>query len=223
MIFTDQKVIFIHIPKTGGNYFSHCFVDQSDDKKIVKSGVQDGLDLFAVEGKLTKSKHQPLSDYVELLGPEIANYSVFFVKRHPVERLISFYYSRHRWVSKTDAGQITVPKVENPIDLKRFSSLVENQASIFQLLDLTNVELSSAPDFIGMHRSGARIYALDFANLGSEIARFATKFGFNLANQPARKINSSVAAKPLDINAKQMHLIKDIVLNSKHAEDLIIF
>ena len=33
MIISDKKLIFIHIPKTGGNSFSHLLIDYSKEMK----------------------------------------------------------------------------------------------------------------------------------------------------------------------------------------------
>ena len=64
MIFThnDKKSIFIHIPKTGGNYIQTLFkINKMSIDSIVKNHRdQDGIDRFDVNGILTEKKHQTI-------------------------------------------------------------------------------------------------------------------------------------------------------------------
>ena len=42
---------------------------------MVTSGHQDGADRFELAGDATKTKHQTLAEYSELIGPAFANYT----------------------------------------------------------------------------------------------------------------------------------------------------
>lgn len=68
-----------------------CSLDQ-----VVVSGHQDGTDRFELQGATTHSKHQCLSHYQQC-DPSFALYPVVICVRRPLRRLVSLYFSPHRW------------------------------------------------------------------------------------------------------------------------------
>lgn len=96
MISTRYRFIYLHAPKTGGNSLQSVLLPFSDDHKSVAPGFS-GIDRFGVLGPVTPSKHCILQDYYQRLGPVIADFAIALSIRHPYHRLVSFYFSPHRW------------------------------------------------------------------------------------------------------------------------------
>jgi hypothetical protein len=117
MLSLEKKIIFIHIPKTGGNSVQRVLAEYSEDKIIVfnrideekryrgrgKSGFknpvpQDGEDRFGVANlQYGLKKHATLAEYKNALADEIYNNMYkFSILRNPWDRAISFYFSPHR-------------------------------------------------------------------------------------------------------------------------------
>ena len=94
MISHKYNFIFIHIPKTGGNSIQTVLAPFSDDR-IEARRHQDGSERFAVRGRLTPDKHVDLAYYARLVRLE--RFRVVTCVRHPVERLLSFYFSPSNW------------------------------------------------------------------------------------------------------------------------------
>ena len=89
-----KKVLFAHIPKTAGNYFTNLFINYSEEEKIIRdASIQDGIDRFSIKGSVTKFKHHKLSYYNSYL--DLTDYEIFFIYRDPTDRLLSaFFFSR---------------------------------------------------------------------------------------------------------------------------------
>lgn len=104
MISTSKNFIFVHIPKTGGNSIQNVLKKYSDDKIVITSPNQDGVNRFEVRNnKYNFHKHSTLQDYKNELDP------IFFKNafkiatiRNPWDRLISYYFSPHRNVEVWD-------------------------------------------------------------------------------------------------------------------------
>jgi hypothetical protein len=220
--FAAQKCVFIHVPKTGGNFFTRCFLRFSGDT-IVTSGHQDGSDRFELSGDATKTKHQTLAEYSSLIGPGFADYTAYAFARPPVERMISLYYSPHRWMREQEGGGFDLDARNEPVDLKDFAELVSSNKSISDLLDAQNITDGLKVNQTARHKSGARVSLLDFADLRGGLEKFGQDNGFDLTDMPVKKVNSSSVTDPLALNATQMDRIKEIVMNSHHGKDQKFF
>jgi len=157
---------------------------------MVMRGHQDGIDRFELRGPATKSKHQTLEDYSDLLGPVFSDYKVYAFARPPVERIISLYYSPHRWMHKKVLGRFGLAARNKPIDLKEFEALVSSSKSISDLLDITNISGKLIVGQSARHASGALVSLLDYATLQSGLERFSRENGFDLSDMPAKKVNT---------------------------------
>jgi len=104
MISQKYKFIFIHVPKTAGNSIHDTLRDYIDDKLILKSQMQDGVERFGLKNTSYPSlnKHSRLSEYYKYLGDSICDYKIYTTIRNPFDKLISYYFSPHRWHQTTN-------------------------------------------------------------------------------------------------------------------------
>ena len=103
MFSRQYNFIFIHNTKAGGSSLQTIFLKYSDDKKIIIGPQDDGIERFSVKGQWTNRKHQPLKRYYALMPREIFEKQKIVVNfRHPVDRLISSYFSPHYMVKKAE-------------------------------------------------------------------------------------------------------------------------
>ena len=100
MISIENKFLFIHIPKTGGNSIQNILRKYSEDKIVSVSSIQDGLERFEVRNdKYDIVKHSTLSQYKKLIEPSIyKNLFKFSTIRNPWDMMVSFYFSPHRGI-----------------------------------------------------------------------------------------------------------------------------
>lgn len=97
MFLDELNAIFVHIPKTGGNFVSKWLRSYSSDN-LVAFGHQDGFDRFEIRGKYTTHKHMTIQEYYDQIEQDdVGRMFVVACIRHPVDRALSFYYSPHRW------------------------------------------------------------------------------------------------------------------------------
>lgn len=101
MISRKHRFIYLHVPKTGGNSIQKCLQPFSDDM-FAQRGHQDGQDRFDVKGAITPHKHARLADYAAKLGSDLPDYRLLISVRHPVDRAVSFYFSPHRWMTRSE-------------------------------------------------------------------------------------------------------------------------
>ena len=145
MHFQRFNLIYLHVPKTGGNAIQSALFPYSDDEKAL-IGHQDAKDRFDVRGDATPHKHATLAQYAERI--DVSGYRLAISVRHPFKRAISFYFSPHRWLKKK-RGQ-WVP-TEPEWNRSKFISFLNDiiPASDFLKLDGT----IRTPDFIIRHEN----------------------------------------------------------------------
>lgn len=96
MISEKHGFIFLHVPKTGGNAIQSLLLPFSDDAMITNDR-QDRVERFGVKGPVTPHKHASLQAYSDRLGPRLSAFKVILTLRPPFERMVSLYFSPHRW------------------------------------------------------------------------------------------------------------------------------
>lgn len=86
MIIHDSKIIFIHIPKTGGTTIEHMLeVNKGVGPADTKFGVHHKLD------QVFRTYGTPDEDNPDFVPYDIASYHMFTVARNPWERYASLY------------------------------------------------------------------------------------------------------------------------------------
>ena len=142
MIFTEKKLIYLHIQKTGGNSVSQVLLPFSDDEMYLRKH-QDGVNRFSVTGEFTTRKHAMLAEYKAALGPAFDQYRVLLPVRDPFERAISLYYSPHKWLVQKDDGWVAEPSYW---DFGKFEQLATKMQSLCDFLTVDG-QLRK-PDFL---------------------------------------------------------------------------
>lgn len=166
MISSRYRFIFLHIPKTGGNSVQSLLLPFSDDRPTA-TGYQDGKHRFGVVGPVTPRKHATLQEYADILGPELQGYKVAITLRAPFERMISLYFSPHRWQNNAPVWNEAA-----------FLNMVQNEASASSFLRL--MDHSAIPDFL-----------LCFDTLEADLREMASRLGLPPALHALPKLNSS--------------------------------
>ena len=150
MILHDLNAIFVHIPKTAGNFLTRDYLSRFSRDTLIVAGHQDGVDRFEVQGEVTTHKHMTLADYSRSI--ELRNTFVITTVRDPVERLISAYFSPHRrfrlgvWAKlvssvatmlniKLKVGPDSYREEDIVFDTRRFAEFVSGQQTYREYLE----------------------------------------------------------------------------------------
>ena len=103
MIDRERKIIFVHLPKTGGSTIESMLVG-SDDVGFHDRPDSEVLTLERYRGYFPLGRHATLSDYEALLGSEgdsLRNYRVFATVRDPRRQLVSqFKFRRQKFFGR---------------------------------------------------------------------------------------------------------------------------
>lgn len=211
MIFTynNKKSIFIHIPKTGGNYIQTLFqINKMSIDSIVKNhSDQDGIDRFEVNGILTEKKHQTLREYYEK-DSTCMMMPIYSCIRKPFERLVSFYFSPFRWVKYDSiSNKFIYPKEVNFVE-EEFVNLVNILIPAWRYLSLSEFDYVSPQNNIRILRT---------ESLNKDLSIY-----FPNTKLPSRKINTSFYQDQSSLIRKSIDL-RNFVETSRHKKDLEIF
>lgn len=138
-----KKLIFIHIPKTGGQSVAHLLEQVCGAHLVCRPG-RPGAKPIA---DATPAEHERFRAYsghlfygVHVLLPgDPESYAYFTVLREPVQRLVSFYHHAHRFPGSSsaatrlvDSGQKLLDWLADPVD----RSVLNGQAKHLPCADL---------------------------------------------------------------------------------------
>ncbi len=240
MFLDHLDAIFLHLPKTGGNYVQNQFLSLglSRDLKTIR-GNQDGKNRFGVQGQFTDDKHASLAKYKAGMDPEaFSRIDVIITWRHPVARLVSLYLSPHAWqrerlISRYTLGLLSrgLRPLRSQPTASKLLLAAERRRSFYQVTptsyDLREFAalLQQAPsmrdmldiDLLGTFDSN-RLYTLHFDSLDLDLSKYLALKGIAWRSDPIKVNVSTNSALAERMRSDQR--IHDMVMSSSHAADL---
>lgn len=218
MILHDLNAIFIHVPKTAGNYLTrHHFHRYSDDFIVVR-GHQDGVERFEIRGEVTTRKHMTLAEYANVL--DLSDYYVVTALRDPVERMISAYFSPHRRFRLNARGRIAAVAgrllgldvdvgargyTERPIefDAGGFRAFIDGQECL--------------SDYLDGYAKSRGLFLLRNESLEADLGRFLASVGggHSLRAGGGPRVNKA----GVELTASQREECRRLVRGSRHERD----
>lgn len=124
MLSSRHKFVFIHIPKTAGTSLTAVLEPLSDDRSTAGGSgpLSDAQDLV---GPITRTKHMRLREYQARLGQDLNDYLLLTSVRHPVERMLSFYFWEHHWLKGRFPGGRRIARSTRSLRLARAVTVEE--------------------------------------------------------------------------------------------------
>jgi len=194
MILENQKFIYLHVQKTGGNSISVALLPFSSDRKKIKKH-QDGIDRFGIEGDVTPRKHAWLQDYQDKLGSRLDEYDVVTSVRDPLDRAISMYFSPHRWYRREKSDWV---KVEPFWCFDRFSGIVSEMYRIVDFLQIGNT--TRTPDHL-----------IKFETIQKDFDSLINRYQLPIENSILPHVNKSAASSTIRDEAYHDRKVRDLV------------
>lgn len=198
MIFTRQRLIYLHLQKTGGNSITRAFLPHSDDKMTLRKH-QDGSNRFGVTGAITPRKHALLAEYRKALGRDFASYKVAISVRDPLDRAVSMYYSPHRWMTQIKGEWV---QQDAYWDFDRFSRVMQTMQSISDFLRIRKwgIKTVQPPDTV-----------IRYESLLADLTALARAYDLPFNPDTFPHANKSAANQDLREEAKLSEPVRDLV------------
>ena len=195
------NTVFLHVPKTAGNYVSSVFLDSGLTTETMEVHPhQDGFHRFAIVGEKTSYKHQSLVDYQKRFDrKQWRSLHFLSIWRDPLERLISFYLSPHRFQRQ---GVVVAP---TDYDLDAFSEIVRTHPSTTQKLQTRTRRLPK------------NLTLLRFEHVRDDLEKFLDSKGYGLSTPV--DVRNPTTSRVLFDQMMADDRVKRIVERSKHMAD----
>jgi len=110
MLSYENKFIFVHVAKTAGSSVLEALLPYSNAKKTIGYGISSGH--WGISDPATPTMHGKISEYQRHLGHSFDEYKIVAGFRDPFERLVSMYFSPHRWKKPSALGRVSL-KIES--------------------------------------------------------------------------------------------------------------
>ena len=217
MILEEKKIIFIHIPKTGGNSISHLLKNYSDDKFVKHRPYSDLRNTFEIRSNLTKDKHQTLEEYCNILGNKFDDYKIFTVVREPLDRILSLYYKldlnldTNFFVRKIN--HFTFKYFKNFYFGSRYYKFKEPEFKFRKFKSILETEKNQKSYISISNKIPEKVKILKFENFKKEMQNFCKE---NEIKYEENHFNKSPVNKYKNINIEEL---KKEIENSHHSID----
>lgn len=182
MISLQKRFLFIHVPKTGGNSLQNILKAYSEDDIIILGKHQDGVERFEVMNKrYSVTKHSTLSHYRSALDKKtFKGLFKFATIRNPWDRMISFYFSPHRGITKWNRDAF-MRLISSTPPLRHYISCPTLKKRIFRMVQMPYTAEAATEDID---------FLIRFEELESDFSELCKKLGI-----PAKRIPHRNASK----------------------------
>lgn len=183
MLSLEKKLLFIHVPKTGGNSVQNILSDYSEDKIVSENELQDGVERFEVKSKYPGlTKHSTLWEYKAAIEPDVyKSLYIFSTIRNPWDMMISYYFSPNMGVTEWDRNDF--------IKLLKKTPTLDYYIQEFSLLRRFMYKLG-----LDIDKSGKLDKDIDFLmrveNLNEDFKHVCNEIGVTYKELPVRNKSS---------------------------------
>ena len=225
MYLDKLKTIYLHPPKTGGTFIENNLMDFSSEKKTLKEGYSDRMNMFGLDGVYTKNKHQYLIDYKKIMPEEIFDKSKILISvREPLDRLISYYFGAgDKRNQKTfslfkNINTFTQKYFNKPIFGKNFYKYHQPKYTENDFINFIHL-IPNQSDFLKIDNKLVKPdYIINFSNLNNDLENFLIQHNF--LDHKIEKNRFNVHQYKFDIlQIKNNKLILEAIKNSHHYID----
>lgn len=218
MISERHRFIFIHIEKTAGNSLTEVLLPLSDDHVTASMGRPATPDWFGLRGPVTRQKHMPLKEYLALGEGRFDDYAVLASLRHPLDRMLSFYFLPNRWVRQRIPMGFRVARRLNSTTTHRM--LTKREEPVWDQDDFLSrvARMPTQSDMLRLPDGSVRMpdWTLDLSNADASLRQLGLLIGVEgLGPLPTRNVGSAPEM------VKELRKREDLALmvRNAHMED----
>ena len=213
--------VFVHIPKTAGNYFQSFLLANNLSASTQIGGFgRDGYHRFELQDSLTRHKHQRLREYQDSLFSSGLNFISIY--RNPSLRLLSLYMSPHR----NSRLYLKRTPLRVPFFFSRFPSLPFDHRELSVKLPTAKSfrafiqNQPSSMDFLhpNSRSENQTLRLLDFENLSFSVEALLQQKNISASTSSSEKLNVGPELTR-DLPEGYLEMLNDVVDSSHHVRD----